>query len=935
MINKAVSLMATLMCGITLTFSVIMAANALSVSEYQQSWEFKTLMHQQVLDMDEPLSRASFIHAHNGYNSSAYASGLNYIDPNHSLSLTNLLEVGVRSLELDAHKIFGNIILCHGSGDVGCLGTERDFKAGLKEVADWLAQNPNEVVVLYLEEYFDNDYKQAMDDLFDSYLGLYLYKTSGTGCEYPPVNITKRNILDAGKQVIAFTTGSDCSASEAAGFTDWVFNGGFKTDNGMITSRQCHDKYSASQMDNKWVRVFEDLTWNGNAFGDPVNLSADDVAFAMSCGINVFGLDKIVAGDSRLDAMLWSWDVNQPNASSDDDDCAILRDSGRFEDRSCSNSNNYACQVPGTHDWVVTQARGEWAGGAEACDEETSGSHLFAVPTTVVDKQALMAEKRQLAIWLNYSDQGKEGEWIANGQGLPEYTRMAGFENHWACGTLPGNNGYLAGSAEKDDHLGKALASGDFNGDGFDDLAIGAPNEDINGDDDAGAVNIVYGSIDGAKIEKGFCQMWSGDSPGLGGSAEADDWFGFALTSADFNNDGFDDLAIGAPHEKIADAEDGGAITVIYGSTEGLTAASDDYIHQNTTHVASSAESDDQFGYALASGDFNNDGYADLAVGSPNEDRTAGGNNNDGMAHVFYGSSGGIKTEGSTHWAQDVGSVNGTAEKDDRFGWSLAAGDFNKDGFDDLAIGAPKEDVNGDDNAGYVNVLFGSSKGIDDAGDQSFHQDTTGIAGSTEADDHFGFALTTGDFDGDGFADLAIGSPKEDLSSGGNNNDGVVYVLFGRSTGLSGSGSQNWHQDSSGVNGNAEKDDHFGYSLSAGDFDGDGYSDLAIGSPNEDTHGEWDTGYVNVLFGTKSGLTGSGDQSFTQDSVGVVNSPEKDDRFGWALTAGDFNGDGYSDLAVGAPKEDLTRGGNNNDGQVHTFSGNSGGLTGNGDSLYQ
>lgn len=932
MIKKAVSLLASVMCGFTFIFTS--PANALSVSEYQQSWEYKTLMRQQALDMDEPLSKATFVHAHNAYNSSAYAAGLNYIDPNHSLSLTNLLEIGVRSLELDAHKLFGNIILCHGSGDAGCIGTERDFKTGLKEIAEWLAQNPNEVVVLYLEDYFDKDYQQAMSDIFDSYLGLYLYKTSGNGCEYPPVDLTKSDILAAGQQVIAFTTGGSCSAAESAGFTDWVFKGGYKTDNTLIDSRQCHDKYSMSQMDNKWVRVYEDLTWNGNAFGDPVNLSASDVAFAMSCGINVFGLDKLVAGDSRMDAMLWSWGNNQPNQSSSDDDCAILRDSGRFEDRTCELDYNYACQIPGTHDWLVTQATGVWDDGSAACDQETSGVYEFAVPTTYVDKEALVAQKRSLDVWLNYNDQNKEGEWISNDQSLPSYSRIKGYENYWACGTLPGNDGFLAGTPEKDDHLGKALAAGDFNGDGFDDLAIGAPNEDINGHDDAGSVNIVYGSDDGAVIEKGNCQWWHGDSPGLGGSAEDDDWFGFALSSGDYNNDGFADLAIGAPHEKISNAEDGGAVTIIYGSENGLTAASDTYIHQDTDNVASSAEGDDQFGYSLASGDFNNDGYSDLAVGSPNEDRTAGGNDNDGMAHVFYGSNTGIVTQGSTHWAQDLGTVNGTAEKDDRFGWSLAAGDFNRDGFDDLAVGVPKEDVSGDDNAGYVNVLFGSSNGIDDAGDQSFHQDSDGIASSTEADDHFGFALTTGDFNNDGYADLAVGSPKEDREAGGDNNDGMIHILYGRSGGLSGNGSSAWAQDIGTVNGTAEKDDHFGYSLTAGDFDGDGYSDLAIGVPNEDL-GEWDTGYINVLYGTSNGLDDGGDESFSQDSVGVANSPEKDDRFGWAVSAGDFNGDGYADLAVGAPKEDLNRGGNNNDGQVHTFSGNSGGLIGNDDQIYQ
>lgn len=928
--NKSILLSA--LCGMLFSLS----ASALSVSDYKASWEYQTLMYQQALDIDEPLSRAQIIHAHNAYNSSAYASGLNYLDPNHSMSLKNMLEIGVRSLELDGHKIFGNIVLCHGSGDTGCLGTERDMEAALKEIADWLQDNPNEVIVIYFEDYFDNDYNQAMSDMFDSYLGLYLYKTAGNGCEYPPVDLSKRDILNAGKQIIAFNTGGSCSASEADGFTDWIFKGGFKTDNDLVRNRECYGTYTASQMDAKWIRVFEDRTWNGNAFGDPVNLSASDVEFAMNCGINVFGLDDITPGDSRIDALLWSWDTSQPNASSEDDDCAILRDTGRFEDRTCGDdrTNNYACQKPGTHDWFVTQAAGEWYDGAQACLNETNGEYVFAVPTTPVDKNALMAQKRTSAVWLNYTDQAKEGEWIANGQAQPDNKRFPGFENRWACGELPGNDGYLAGSPEKDDHLGKALATGDFNGDGYDDLAIGSPNEDINGDDDAGAVHIVYGSPNGARIQQGFCQMWNGDSPLLGGSAESDDWFGFALASADFNNDGYADLAIGAPHEKVGDAEDGGAVTIIYGSSQGLTASKDTYIHQDSDNVYSAAEGDDQFGYSLAAGDFNGDGYADLAVGSPNENVEAGGNDNDGMAHVFYGSSNGVQTAGSTYWHQNVGTVNGTAEKDDRFGWSLAAGDFNNDGYDDLAIGAPKEDVNGDDNAGYVNVLYGTSNGIDDAYDQSFHQDTDGISSSTEADDHFGFSLATGDFNNDGYADLAIGSPKEDRTAGGNDNDGMIHILYGSASKLDGNNSSHWAQDVGTVNGSAEKDDHFGYSLAAGDFNGDGYDDIAVGAPNEDLS-EWDTGYVNVLYGTSSGIDDANDESFSQDSDYVANEAEKDDRFGWAVAAGDFNGDGYVDLAVGAPKEDLNRGGNNNDGQVHTFRGGSAGLQGNNDKLYQ
>jgi FG-GAP repeat len=150
------------------------------------------------------------------------------------------------------------------------------------------------------------------------------------------------------------------------------------------------------------------------------------------------------------------------------------------------------------------------------------------------------------------------------------------------------------------------------------------------------------------------------------------------------------------------------------------------------------------------------------------------------------------------------------------------------------------------------------------------------------------------DFNGDGTADLAIGAPGEDTARG------VVQVLYGSANRLTATGSQLWTQDSSGIVGVAEPGDFFGGALAAGDFNGDGRADLAVGAEGEDNA----AGAVQVLYGSPTGLAATGNQLWSQDSSGIVGVAEPGDRFGFALAAGDFNGDGAADLAIGAPGED-------------------------------
>jgi hypothetical protein len=299
-------------------------------------------------------------------------------------------------------------------------------------------------------------------------------------------------------------------------------------------------------------------------------------------------------------------------------------------------------------------------------------------------------------------------------------------------------------------------------------------------------------------------------------------------------------------------------------------------------------------------GDYNGDGRDDLAVGVPDEDFGALATHS-GAVNVIYGSASRLSAEGNQFWDQDSMGINDAVETNDEFGFSLAAGDFNGDGFDDLAVGVPNEDIGSIGAAGAVNVLYGSASGLTAAGNQLWHQDSVGIFDDPEGTDQFGSALTAGDFDGSGHDDLAVGVPGEDIGSIGN--AGAVNVLYGTASGLTESNDQFAHQDTPLIVDAVEPDDDFGSSLTAGDFDGSGHDELAIGAPGEDVGSIQDAGAVNVLFGSPDRLTVVGNQLWHQDSTGIADAAESGDDFGQSLGAGDFNGSGHDDLAVGVPDE--------------------------------
>ncbi len=402
------------------------------------------------------------------------------------------------------------------------------------------------------------------------------------------------------------------------------------------------------------------------------------------------------------------------------------------------------------------------------------------------------------------------------------------------------------------------------------------------------------------------------------GDLEADDLFGFAVATGDFNGDGRDDLAVGTQGETIGGAPTAGAVNVIYSAgAGGLATAGNQFWHQDSPSIPGEAEADDQFGYALATGDFNGDGFSDLAIGVPFED--AGLLGDAGGVHVLYGSAAGLTAAANQVWDQDAAGVEGEAEAGDQLGYALVTGDFNGDGFSDLAIGVNGEDVGSASDGGTVNVLYGSAARLTATGNQAWHQDVSGVEGDAASGDQFGWALAAGDFNGDGRSDLAVGAPGENVGS--ISDAGAVNVLYGSAAGLTAADDQLAHQNVPTVLDAAEAADFFGWALAAGAFNGDGRSDLAVGVPNESVSGGAVAGAANVFYGSAAGPPTN--QLWHQDSPGVLDVAESSDVFTRALATGDFNGDGRGDLAVGVPFEDVE--GTMDGGAVNVLYGAAGG----------
>ncbi len=375
-----------------------------------------------------------------------------------------------------------------------------------------------------------------------------------------------------------------------------------------------------------------------------------------------------------------------------------------------------------------------------------------------------------------------------------------------------------------------------------------------------------------------------------------------ALPQADVNGDGVADLVLSTgarltysgdtslpPHDL------GGSVLVMPGGATPPGAPSA-LVNQNTAGVGLGMEASDKFGAALATGDFNRDGLADVAIGNPGE--SVGGLANAGTVSVLYGQRtapylralpGALGTIN-----QDTADVPGVMEAGDLFGASLATGDFNGDGYADLGIGSPGEAIETKARAGAVWILYGSGTGLTAKNAIAFNQDDPDLAGASEAGDLMGWALAAGDVTGDKRDDLAVVSSGE-VITGTANAWGSVHLLHGSASGLSA-------KASSYVSvGNAATDGKWRGAV-IGRFHGGANADLVIQADRR-RGGPAGSGALVSVRGGNAGLT-TAVEVIDQSGDAIPGSPEANDYFGGSLAVGDLDGDTVDDLAVGIPKED-------------------------------
>jgi len=441
------------------------------------------------------------------------------------------------------------------------------------------------------------------------------------------------------------------------------------------------------------------------------------------------------------------------------------------------------------------------------------------------------------------------------------------------------------------DRFGSEFAVGDFDGDGYDDLAIGS-----------NAAEVV--------------DVYRGGAAGLGGSpwvtlGPLAEWadFGRALAAGDLDDDGRDELIVGAPEYDLVDPSPIGAAGKVFvyelvyetwTNTASFTLAS--------PGVPGDPAIGDRFGSSLAVGNFDGDDYDDVAIGVPDKIIVSSGG--EGAVSVLYGSASGLGSAGAQLWHRAGGGIDGSVSYS-FLGKTLAAGDFDSDDVDDLAIGAPYTSISGSFTTGEVVVLYGSA-GVGLVGTGQQQIDPLDVGG-TASHQYFGSSLAAGDFNaslacalgGSCAADLAIGAPGETVHWADTDvtNAGRVYVVRGSQSfgGLDPSTVGTIDQstlDPLGLTA-PEKDDGFGGVLLAVGYDRKIVADLLIATPSEEVGGVDYAGFVHVLSGGTWPLDDAEPQVLWA-RPGFASAPATYfDTFGGCLALGDFDDDGYPDLAVG------------------------------------
>ena len=492
---------------------------------------------------------------------------------------------------------------------------------------------------------------------------------------------------------------------------------------------------------------------------------------------------------------------------------------------------------------------------------------------------------------------------------------------------LDGSNGFRLDGIKSGDHAGGAVATaGDFNGDGYDDIIIGADGSKVATQPNMshkGEAYVVFGGPGKSAASTDLSALNGSNGFKLIG-VNGGDYTGYSVSYAgDINKDGKDDIIIGAP---LADADgnkDAGETFVVFGTgNTGRTIDLNNLNGKNGFRI-DGEKAGDNAGWAVnEAGDVNGDGIDDIIIGAHFAD--GNGQKDAGEAYIVYGKKGGF---GSSFDLSSIDGQNGVrldgAKAGDLAGKLVdTIGDINRDGYDDVIIGARGADPSGRVDAGSTYVLFGG-KSLGSSIDLGSLDGSDGfrLDGAGAGDRSGRHASGVGDINGDGYEDFAIGSWKADPL--GRKDAGESYVIYGKKGGFP--KTLNLSQVD-GTNGfkiiGAKAGDESGRPVSnAGDVNGDGIDDMLVGGGLADPNGKSSAGSTYLIYGKKGGFGKSIDLAKLSSTQGfVIDGIRAGDEAGRpAEAAGDVNGDGYDDIVIGATF--ATADGKNNAGQAYVVFG--------------
>jgi RTX calcium-binding nonapeptide repeat (4 copies)/FG-GAP repeat/FG-GAP-like repeat len=458
---------------------------------------------------------------------------------------------------------------------------------------------------------------------------------------------------------------------------------------------------------------------------------------------------------------------------------------------------------------------------------------------------------------------------------------------------LNGSNGFIInGVSLKDDRAGRKVSNaGDVNGDGIDDLVIGALFASPNGKTGAGQTYVVFGSSSGFSASFNLSSLNGNNGFALNGINEYD-FSGSSVSGAgDINGDGIDDVIVGSLNS--------GQAYVVFGRSSGFSPSLNlSNLNGSNGFVLNGVQVGAYNGASVSdAGDINGDGIDDLVIGDQLQ--------RSGQAYVVFGQSGGFSP------SFNLSSLNGNNGfvlngNNDFTGASVdGVGDMNGDGIDDLIVGAPSASPNGKTGAGQAYVVFGQSGGFSPSFNLSSLNGNNGFALNGISDfDALGYSVSgTGDVNGDGIDDLIVGARQ---ASPNGNASGQDYVVFGSRNGFGASIDASRLDGSNGFALNGIKElDFAGSSVSgAGDIDGDGINDLIVGAYEADPSGKSGAGQTYLVFGSSQGFDSSINLSSLNGSNGfTLNGINEFDESGISVSdAGDINDDGLDDFIIGTLK---------------------------------